>query len=72
MTAHLLFLQCIVVLQRTLRRENSISGSRLIGNGFIKDARRREITVECSEEENRGTETMVRSDFVFDCLTAWH
>lgn len=23
----------------------------------------------CSEEEHRGTEMMVRIDFVFDCLT---
>lgn len=27
---------------------------------------------EHSEEENSGNEMMVRSDFLFDCLTAWH
>lgn len=30
------------------------------------------VATERWEEENRGTEMMERSDFVFDCLTGWN
>lgn len=56
-----------------LGTENSISGSYLLAKVQLKTLEMNRSMARrgagCSEEKHRGTEMMVRIDFVFDCLT---